>query len=98
MPVSELAERDTRAIKASIVGLAPLVVETLDGVTHATQLTPTEPNGAQGLKPPDPNSRIQSTKVRWPALEGLEAKIREHNTLQSAAHIACEALEVGGLS
>ena len=27
----------------------------------------------------------------------LEAKIREHNALQSAAHSACEALEVGGV-
>ena len=33
MPVSELTERDTRAIEASDVRLTPLVVETVDGVT-----------------------------------------------------------------
>ena len=32
MPVSELIERDTRAIKASIVDSAPPVTETEDGV------------------------------------------------------------------
>ena len=34
IPVSELIERDTRAIEASIVNSAPPVVETEDGVTH----------------------------------------------------------------
>ena len=34
MPVSELIERNTRAIEASVVSLAPLVVETEDGVMH----------------------------------------------------------------
>ena len=34
MPVSELTERVTRAIEASDVSSAPLVVETVDGVTH----------------------------------------------------------------
>ena len=58
IPVSELAERDTRAIEASVVSLTPPVVETTDGVMHKTQPTPIEPNGAQGLEPPDPNSRI----------------------------------------
>ena len=33
MPVNELTERDTRAIKASDVSLTPLVAETTDGVT-----------------------------------------------------------------
>ena len=47
MPVSELTERDTRAIEASVVSLAPLVVETMDGVMHKTQPTPTEPDGAR---------------------------------------------------
>ena len=36
MPVSELIERDTRAVEASVVSSAPLVVETKDGVTHET--------------------------------------------------------------
>ena len=33
MPVSELTERDTRAIKASDVSSTPPVAETTDGVT-----------------------------------------------------------------
>ena len=33
MPVSELTERITRAIKASDVSLTPLVAETTDGIT-----------------------------------------------------------------
>ena len=44
MPVSEIAERDTQAIEASVVSSAPLVVETEDGVTHETRPTPTETN------------------------------------------------------
>ena len=47
VPVSELTERVTRAIESSDVSSAPLVAETVDGVTHETQPTPTEPNGAQ---------------------------------------------------
>ena len=46
MPVSELTECVTRAIKASDVSSAPLVAKTVDGVTHGTRPTPTEPNGA----------------------------------------------------
>ena len=42
VPVSELIERVTRAIKASDIILAPLVAETMDGVTHSTRPTPTE--------------------------------------------------------
>ena len=34
MPVSELAEQDTRAIESSVVSSAPLVVETTATVTH----------------------------------------------------------------
>ena len=52
MPVSELAEHDTRAIEASVVSSAPLVAETTNGVTHKPRPTPTKPNGAQGLKTP----------------------------------------------
>ena len=51
MPVSELAEHDTRAIKASVISSTPLVVETMDGVTHETRPTPTEPNGARATRP-----------------------------------------------
>ena len=40
VPVSELTERVTRAIEASDVSSAPPVVETVDGVTHKTRLTP----------------------------------------------------------
>ena len=59
VPVSELTERVTRAIKASDVSSTPPVVKTLDGVTHETRLTPTEPNGARGLRPPDPDLGVQ---------------------------------------
>ena len=52
VPISELTERVTRAIKASDVSSAPPVAKTADGVMHETQLTPTEPNGAQGLGTP----------------------------------------------
>ena len=54
IPVSELAERDTRAIEASVVSSTPPVVETMNRVTHKTQWTHTEPNGTWGLKLPGP--------------------------------------------
>ena len=76
-PVSELAERDTRAIKASVVSSTPPVAETMDGATYKTQPTPTEPNGARGLEPPNPYLGIQPTKVRSPAHKGLEATSRQ---------------------
>ena len=75
-PVSELTEHITRAIKASDVSSTTPVVETADVVTHKTRPTPTEPNGARGLEPPDPNSRIQLTRLQRPAHEGLEATLR----------------------
>ena len=34
MPVSKFAERDTRAIEASVVSSAPPVLEIVDGVMH----------------------------------------------------------------
>ena len=61
VPVSELTERVARAIEASDVSLAPLVVETTDRVTYGTRSTPTKPNGAQGLRSPDTNSGNQPT-------------------------------------
>ena len=69
MPVSELTDHDTRAIEATIVSLAPLAVKTMNGVAHETWPTPTEPHGAQGIKLPDPNSRIHLTGVRRPVRE-----------------------------
>jgi len=63
MPVSELTERDTRAIKASVVSSAPLIAKTEDGVTHDTWPTPIEPHRAQGLEPPDPRLRDQGSKT-----------------------------------
>ena len=48
IPISELTERVTRAIMASDVSSAPLIVETMDGVMHRTRPTPTEPKGLRG--------------------------------------------------
>ena len=48
IPVSELIERDTRAIMASVVSSAPLVVETKDGVTHEIRLTLPSPTRLEG--------------------------------------------------
>ena len=59
MPFSELTEPDTRAFEASVVSSTPLVAETMDGVTHKTRLTPTKPNGARGLEPPNLSSGIK---------------------------------------
>ena len=76
MSVSELTERDTRAIEASVVSSTPLVVETMDGVMHETQPTPTKSNEPQGLELPDPNSGIQLTEVQRLTREGFEATSR----------------------
>ena len=73
---SELTEHVTRAIEASVISSAPLVAETTNGVMHEIRSTPTEPNKAWGLKPPDPNSEIQLTGVERLAHEGLEAASR----------------------
>ena len=62
-PVSELTERDTRAIEASVVSSAPLVVETNDGVTHEIWPTPNDPHRARGLEPPNPNSGDRGSKA-----------------------------------
>ena len=63
VPVSELIERDTRVVEASVVSSAPLVAETEDGVMHETWQTPTEPHRAWGLEPPDPRSRDQGSRA-----------------------------------
>ena len=75
MPVSELTEHVTRTTEASNVNSTPPVAEIIDGETHKTRSTPTEPNGARGLEPPDPNSGIRLTEVRRPAREGLKATL-----------------------
>ena len=49
MPISELIERDTRAIEASVVSSAPLVVEAEDGVTCETQSTPYQTRRGSGV-------------------------------------------------
>ena len=49
MPISELAEHDTRAIEASDLSSTPPFAETADG--------------AQGLELPDPNLGIRQTVV-----------------------------------
>ena len=64
IPVSELTEHVTRAIEASDVSSTPPIVETADGVTHKTWPTPTEPNRARGLEPPDLNSGMQLSEVQ----------------------------------
>ena len=63
MLVSELTERDTRAIEASVVSSAPLVVETKDGVTHEIWPTPIDSHGARGLEPPDPKLGDRGSKA-----------------------------------
>ena len=40
IPISELIERDTRAIEASVVNSAPLIVETKDGVMRENTANP----------------------------------------------------------
>ena len=55
MPISELTERDTQAIEASVVSSTPLVVKTEDEVTHETWQTPTDPHGARGSSHPTLN-------------------------------------------
>ena len=63
MPVSKLAERDTRVIEASVVSSTPPVVETADGATHKIRPTPIRPQGARRLEPPDPRSRDRGSKT-----------------------------------
>ena len=71
IPVSELIKHVTRAIEASVVSSAPPVVKTEDGVTRETRPTPIRPQGARGLKPPDPRSRDQGSKADPRRARGL---------------------------
>ena len=67
-PVSELTERNTQAVEASVVSSAPPIAETEDGVMHETWPTPTEPHKARGLEPPDPRSKGRGSKAgSWKA-------------------------------
>ena len=43
VPVSELIERDTRAVEASVVDSAPPIMKIEDGVTHKLRPTPVRP-------------------------------------------------------
>ena len=63
VPISELIERDTRAIEASVVNSAPPVAEIEDGVTRETRPTPIRPQGARELEPLDPRSRDRGSKA-----------------------------------
>ena len=82
-PVSELIEHVTRAIEASDVSSAPPVVETMDGVTHETRPTPTEPNGVQGLRSPDVDSGNQPTaQVAGGTNTGEHPERQKHKSLQ----------------
>ena len=64
VPIIKLTKRVTRAIKASVVSSSPPITETADGVTHEIWPTPTEPNRARGLEPPDLNSGMQLSEVQ----------------------------------
>ena len=48
MPVSELIERDTQAIEASVVSLAPLVAEAEDRVRMKHGQPLSDPKGLEG--------------------------------------------------
>ena len=81
MPVSELTERDTRAIEASVVSSAPPVAETEDGVTHETWPIPIESQGARGMNRPildrETEVRRPPTKVpRPPRIKQIQGRKR----------------------
>ena len=73
MPVSELIERNTRAIEASVVSSAPPAVETEDGVTRETWPTPIRPKGLGGSSH---SIRDRETEVRRLTHEGSDAALR----------------------
>ena len=73
VPVSDLIERDTRAVEASVVSSTPLVAVTEDGVMRKTWPTLSDPKGLGGL------SRLildRETEVRRLAHEGPKATSR----------------------
>ena len=63
MPVSELSECNTRAIKASVVSSVPPIAKTVDEVMHETWPTPTDPHGAREVESPDPKSGDRGSKA-----------------------------------
>ena len=70
IPVSELIEHDTRAVKASVVSSAPPIAEAEDGVTQETWPTPIRPQGARGLELLNPRSRDQGSKAGLQRVQG----------------------------
>ena len=70
MPISELAEPDTRAIEASAISLAPPAMETEDGVCMKHGQPLPSPTGLGGSSRPTLN---RETGVRRPARGGPEA-------------------------
>ena len=71
VPISELTERDTRAIEASVVSLAPPIAETEDGVTHEIWSTPIDPHGARGLSRPIPTQESDRPRFEGQPTMGL---------------------------
>ena len=61
--VSELIERDTQAIEASVVNSAPLVAETEDGVTRENTADPYQTLRGSG-------ARAARSKIERPRFEG----------------------------
>ena len=74
MPVSELIERDTRAVEASVISSAPLIAETEDRVTCKTQLTLIRPKGLGGSSR---SIRDRETEVQRLARKGSGAASRQ---------------------
>ena len=63
IPISELIERNTQAIEASIVNSAPPVVETEDGVTRENTADPNQtPRGSA--------ARAARSSIERPRFEG----------------------------
>jgi len=63
IPVSELIERDTRAIEASVVNSAPPIAETEDGVTHKNMADPYQTLKGSG-------AQADRSKIKRPRFEG----------------------------
>ena len=63
IPISELIERDTRAIEASVVNSAPLVAKTKDGVARENMTDPSQTLKGSGV-------RAARSKIERPRFEG----------------------------
>ena len=66
MPISELIERDTRAVEASVVSSAPPVAESEDGVMRETRPTPIRPQGARAARSKIEGPRFKSYLAKGP--------------------------------